>query len=97
MNRLFEHSLVRGRLADPALASGGWTPLADVYETAEGFVVQIEVPGIAEEDIEVHVDGDTLVVKGQRQPMSRTRPDSFHSMERSSSSSGLGSRRSLGS
>ena len=83
MNRLFEHSLVRGHLADPALASGSWTPLADVYETAEGFVVQIEVPGIAEEDIEVHVDGDTVVVRGQRQPVSRSRPDSFHRMERS--------------
>jgi HSP20 family protein len=83
MNRLFEHSLVRGHLADPALASGGWTPLADVYETAEGFVVQIEVPGIAEEDIEVQVDGDTVVVRGQRQPVSRSRPDSFHRMERS--------------
>src|SRR3989442_1373945 len=34
MNRLFEHSLVRGHLADPALASGSSTPLADVYETA---------------------------------------------------------------
>lgn len=83
MNRLFEHSLVRGHLADPTMASGGWTPLADVYETAEGFVIQIEVPGIAEEDIEVQVDGDTVVVRGQRQPLSRSRPDSFHRMERS--------------
>jgi HSP20 family protein len=83
MNRLFEHSLVRSHLADPAMASVGWTPLADVYETAESFVVQIEVPGIAEEDIEVNVDGDTLVVRGQRQPTTRTRPDSFHRMERS--------------
>jgi HSP20 family protein len=83
MNRLFEHSLVRSRLADPALASGTWTPLADVYETADAFVVQLEVPGIAEEDIEVHVDGDNVVVRGRRQPVSRTRPDSFHRMERS--------------
>ena len=83
MNRLFEHSIVRGQLAHPALASGSWTPLADVYETADTFVVQVEVPGIAEEDIEVHVDGDTVVVRGQRQPVSRTRPDSFHRMERS--------------
>ena len=83
MNRLFEHSLVRGHLANPTLAPAGWTPLADVYETAEGFVVQIEVPGIADEDIEVNVDGDILVVRGQRQPTSRTRPDSFHRMERS--------------
>src|SRR6185503_21049457 len=82
MNRLFEHSLVRGHLADPAMASAGWTPLAEVLETAEGFVLQIEVPGIAEEDIEVHVDGDTVVVRGQRQPVRGSRPDSFHRMER---------------
>lgn len=82
MNRLFEHSMLRSRLAEPALASGAWTPLADVYETAEGFVVQLEVPGISEDDIEVHVDGDTVVVRGQRQPASRSRPDSFHRMER---------------
>ena len=81
MNRLFEHSMLRSRLADPA-AAATWTPLADVYETAEGFVVQLEVPGIAEDDIEVHVDGDTVVVRGQRQPASRSRPDSFHRMER---------------
>jgi HSP20 family protein len=80
MNRLFEHSMLRTRLADPAVTT--WTPLADVYETAEGFVVQLEVPGIAEDDIEVHVDGDTVVVRGQRQPASRSRPDSFHRMER---------------
>ena len=83
MNRLFEHSMVRGHLANPAMPRASWTPLADVFETAESFVVHLEVPGIAEEDIEVHVDGDTLVVKGQRQPASRTRPDSFHRMERS--------------
>jgi len=83
MNRLFEHSMVRAHLADPALPRASWTPLADVFETAESFVVHLEVPGIAEEDIEVHVDGDTLTVKGQRQPASRTRPDSFHRMERS--------------
>lgn len=83
MNRLFEHSVGRGRLAHPALDTGSWTPLADVYETADSFVVQIEVPGIEEDDIDVHVDGDRVVIRGQRQPVSRTRPDSFHRMERS--------------
>ena len=82
MNRLFEDSLASVRHPATLSSSPGWTPLADVYETAEGFVVQLEVPGIAEDDIEVHVDGDTVVVRGQRQPASRSRPDSFHRMER---------------
>ena len=82
MNRLFEESFA-GRLEEPALmGSGTWTPLADAYETPEAFVVFLELPGIDEDDVEVHVDGDTLTVRGQRRGLG-LRPDRFHRMERS--------------
>ena len=82
MNRLFEESFA-GRLEEPAmLGSGTWTPLADAYETPEVFVVHLELPGIEEEDVEVHVEGDELTVKGQRKGLG-LRPDRFHRMERS--------------
>ena len=64
-------------------ASGGWMPLADVYETAEAFVVLMELPGIGEEDVEVPLDGDRLVVRGERHCLQGLRPDHFHRMERS--------------
>src|SRR6266571_7211948 len=83
MNRLFEESLSRSRPHDALLASGGtWLPLADVYETAEGFVVQVELPGLGQEDVEIHVDGDSLTLRGERR-RTGARPDSFHRMERS--------------
>jgi HSP20 family protein len=53
-----------------------------VYETGEAFVVEIELPGMGQDDIEIQVDGDTLVVKGERR-VGGTRPESFHRMERS--------------
>jgi HSP20 family protein len=82
MNQLFEESFA-GRLEEPALlGSATWTPLADAYETPEGFVVDIELPGIEEDDVEVQVDGDVLVVKGERRGLGQ-RPDRFHRMERS--------------
>jgi HSP20 family protein len=82
MNRLFEESFA-GRLEEPAiLGSGTWTPLADAYETGEGFVVILELPGIEQDDVEVHVDGDSLTVKGQRRALGQ-RPDRYHRMERS--------------
>jgi len=82
MNRLFEESFA-GRLEEPAVVgSATWTPLADAYETPEAFVVLLELPGIDENDVEVHVDGDTLTVKGQRRALGQ-RPDRFHRMERS--------------
>lgn len=82
MNRLFEESFA-GRLEEEALVgSGTWAPLADAYETPEGFVVLVELPGVEQDDVEVQVDGDELVVKGQRRSLGG-KPDRFHRMERS--------------
>ena len=83
MNRLFDESLVSGRLETHGLRSGSWVPLADVYETSETFVVQIELPGVDEEDVEIKVDGDLLEVRGERRAGALGRPESFHRMERS--------------
>jgi HSP20 family protein len=82
MNRLCEESFA-GRLEEEALVgSGTWAPLADAYETPEGFVVLVELPGIEKDDVEIHVDGDELVVRGERKGLA-SRPDRFHRMERS--------------
>jgi HSP20 family protein len=82
MNRLFEESFA-GRLEEEALVgSGTWAPLADAYETPEEFVVLLELPGIDQDDVEIQVDGDLLVVKGERKGLA-ARPDRFHRMERS--------------
>jgi HSP20 family protein len=81
MNRLFEESL-KGRL-QPTLGAESWVPLADVYETADAFVVLIELPGLSQDDIEIQVDGEELTIRGERQMGASARPESFHRMERS--------------
>jgi HSP20 family protein len=82
MNRLFDESLARGRPDDPK-PSPTWTPTADVYEAPDSYVVQVELPGLSEEDIDIRVKENRLVVKGVRRLAASTRPDSFHRMERS--------------
>jgi HSP20 family protein len=84
MNRLFEGTLsATSRTTAPPLDSGSWVPLADVYETEEGFVAHVDLPGLKSDDVEVHVEGDRLVLRGQRRPSEKTRPDIYHRMERS--------------
>jgi HSP20 family protein len=83
MNRLFEESLSRGRPHGANLEPATWSPLADVYETAEAFVVQMEIPGLSQDDVEVDVEADQLTVRGERRVSEKTRPESFHRMERS--------------
>jgi HSP20 family protein len=48
----------------PALA-----PAADVYETDEEFVVELEVPGYEEKDLSIEVFDHTLAIKGTREKM----------------------------
>jgi HSP20 family protein len=83
MNRLFEESLSRGRPHEAALDSRSWSPLADVYETHDSFVVQIELPGLSQDEVEVELDADQLTLRGERRMGDKTRPESFHRMERS--------------
>jgi HSP20 family protein len=81
MNRLFEASLSRERLDEAGFPVAGWSPSADVFETPELFLIEIELPGLDEDDIEIQVEGDELTVRGERQ-MKGTRPECFHRMER---------------
>lgn len=83
MNRLFDESLTRTRGHEAAFESGSWTPLADVYETPEAFVLQVELPGVDEEDVEVHVETDKVTLRGERRPFGSGRPESYQRMERS--------------
>src|SRR5262245_5298488 len=83
MNRLFEGSLSRGRIEGLEPGSARWTPLADVLETADAFVVVMELPGVEQDDVEVQVDGEELVIRGERRLTGHARPEGFQRMERS--------------
>jgi len=66
MNQLFETSLTRERELAAGLQAGAWSPRADVFETDAGLLVKAELPGVHEEDLEVRLDGGSLVLRGER-------------------------------
>jgi HSP20 family protein len=43
-----------------------WLPDMDVFEQEGKLVMRLDLPGMRREDIEVAVEGDMLVVRGQR-------------------------------
>lgn len=43
-----------------------WTPPIDVYETAETYVITVEVPGLTRDQIELAVEDTRLTVRGRR-------------------------------
>ena len=55
----------------PSLLGEGFTPLADLEETEEAYVVEVELPGVKGDDIEVEVAGRRLTVSGERKERER--------------------------
>jgi HSP20 family protein len=44
----------------------GWQPMADVYRCADGWLVKVELAGVAQQDIRIKIQHDLLIIEGQR-------------------------------
>jgi HSP20 family protein len=44
---------------------GGWAPPADLSETDEAYPAEVELPGVARDDISVELAGQELVISGE--------------------------------
>jgi HSP20 family protein len=45
-----------------------WFPAVDVTETAEEYVLEMDLPGVKPEELQVSVDNDALSISGERVP-----------------------------
>lgn len=57
------------RLAQSALGTspegGPWLPAGDVSETDDAYLVEIELPGVRREDVDLELYGNELVITGE--------------------------------
>jgi HSP20 family protein len=60
----------------------GFIPATDVYETDQEFVIELEVPGYAEKELDVEALDNTLVVKGERTELKEPEKKVFRLRER---------------
>ena len=92
MNDIFESWMV-GSTAVPALASNGekfFAPQLDVSETDKEFKVSVDLPGIAEKDVDVKLVGNQLTIRGEKKAEHEEKEGSekekgryYHRIERS--------------
>jgi len=59
-----------------------FVPAADVYETPDELVVELEVPGFEEKDLDVEVTDHVLTVKGARKEAKEREDKTFRLHER---------------
>jgi HSP20 family protein len=79
LDHLFEEVM---KLAAGEPRAGEWQPFLDVVETADEVAILVEVPGVAREDLEVAVEGRTVVLSGRKRRARAVDGVRFHRVER---------------
>ena len=85
MNRLFDEAFAGfgGAFAAPA-GFGEASPRVDIRETDGALVVEAELPGVAEDDLDVELSDNVLTIRGEKKSETRDeRSGAYRYVERS--------------
>ena len=82
MNRLFDDFWGESSLA-PWGEGEGLALKVDLSETDREVVVQVDLPGLEEKDVQVTLDRNALVVSGEKKSEHETKDRQYHRVERS--------------
>lgn len=66
----------------PVSMRGLWIPAVDVYEDENQYVLQVDLPGLSDEDIELHLENRVLTMRGERKMLKGLDLNNFHKIER---------------
>jgi len=81
VNRLFDTALQSW----PGDSNGTtqWTPSADIYESENELVVNLDLPGVDPNMVDIRVENNVLSIRGERQFEDKHNKENFHRVERS--------------
>lgn len=82
LEELMQHLMRTAYLPAVAGRQGVWTPAVDVYETASGYVVLVELAGVERDKLDVTLSGNRLTLSGERlEPHCPDAKQRLHQME----------------
>lgn len=83
MNNLMSSFFNRGELSVPSYFETAIYPSIDLKEVGDKFLLDADVPGMSEADIDIDLHGNTLTIKGEKKSEKETRESDFICSERS--------------
>jgi len=82
INRLFDDAFPSPTQEEEDFAQCDWKPLVDIHDSDQGVVVQVDLPGVAREDVSVEVKNSQLIIQGHRPPPPAVQHDQYYRRER---------------
>jgi len=83
INRIFNESFGRSQDLEDDVGLYDWRPPVDIYETNDGVVLKVELPGIKKEDVSVEIKDNVLTLKGERLLDPEIKDENYYRKERS--------------
>jgi HSP20 family protein len=81
INKMFDH-LFRTDEEEETFAASRWMPPVDIAEKEDRFLVSLEVPGVAREDVKITLQDRILTIRGEKKQEKESKTSNLHRVER---------------
>lgn len=80
MNRFFNFEFDED---DNTFTQANWTPSVDIVEKKDHLLIAANIPGVDPNDIDISIENEYMIVKGERKSESKNEEDGYTRIERS--------------
>lgn len=74
--------LIEGFFGRPTASARSWAPAMDLSETANGFVLRADLPGLDRDDVSIEVKDNVLTISGERRDEQEDERKGYYRVER---------------
>jgi HSP20 family protein len=61
---------------------GTWAPVVDIFEKGDDLLICAEVPGLEQDDVDISIENNTLVLRGERKRKTEFEEKDAYRLER---------------
>lgn len=83
LNRLFRSDFGFARPEEGAMTTYEWSPVVDVVETPDEYLIRAELPGVTKDQVKIDLKNGVLTLTGERKEEKEEKGKRFHRVERS--------------
>jgi len=80
MTRLIDETL--SRIWKEEVVRGVWSPPVDILERGDELVLKVDLPELSQEEIDIRVEGSTLIIQGERRLIKDAPEENYIQIER---------------